>query len=321
MDLTPEQIYEELSNSHINNKTAFDLLISIVENNEDEEVRLDAIVNLEKIGINKHDLFNFLENLFISDSNSKIRNAAAKFLKHKFLQKIINPLKWAIQHETDYECLITIIQSLEEIKSHESKLILMNEVKKITKTKFLNKVRKIENKKYKKAIKRLIKTKQIKYFTHTKLAEILINYLTILNLINQYSNVYYELNPRNGLIKELDLSDYLEYEVKGTPFGWKNNIQSTSEIIGLGYLKSLTKIDLSNNIIENVKELIHLRNLTHLILTNNKISEIENLNYIKSLKNLEYLDLRGNELGNKISLDEFDKKIKVLLKEFYIKIK
>ncbi|MFX0040734.1 MAG: leucine-rich repeat domain-containing protein [Promethearchaeota archaeon] len=321
MDLTPKQINEELSNKYINNETAFDLLTSIIENNENEDVRLDAIMNLEKVGINTHDLFSFLENLLISDSNSKIRNAAAKFLKHKFLQKIINPLKWAIQHETDYECLITIIQSLEEIESHESKLILMNEVKKITKTKFLNKVRKIENKKYKKAIKRLIKTKQIKDFTHTKLAEILINYLTILNLINQYPNVYYELNPRNGLVKELDLSDYLEYEVKGTPFGWKNNIQSTSEIIGLSYLKSLTKIDLSNNIIENVKELIHLRNLTHLILTNNKISEIENLNYIKSLKNLEYLDLRGNELGNKISLDEFDKKVKVLLKEFFIKIK
>ncbi|MFX0002223.1 MAG: HEAT repeat domain-containing protein [Candidatus Hodarchaeota archaeon] len=321
MDLTPKQIYEEFSNKHINNETAFDLLTSIIENNENEDVRLDAIKNLEKVGINTYDLFSFLENLLISDSNSMIRNAAAKFLKHKFLEKIINPLKWAIQHESDFECRITIIQTLEEIKSHESKLILLNEVKKIIKTKFLNKARKIENKKYKKVIKKLIKTKQIISFTHTNLAEILINYLTILNLINQYPNVYYELNPRTGLVNELDLSDYLEYEVKGTPFGWKNNIQSTSEIPGLTYLKSLTKIDLSNNIIENVKELIHLKNLTNLILTNNKISEIENLNYIKSLKSLEYLDLRGNELGNKISLDEFDKKIKVLLKEFYIKIK
>jgi len=320
MDLTPEEIYEDLRNKRINKNTAYDLLTSLVENSENENVRLKAIINLEKIGLINDKLFSFLENLLISDSNSKIRKAATKFMKHKFLEKVNNPLKWAIKHETDYECLITIIQSLEKINSYESKLILVNEIKKIIKTKYLNKEKRIENKKFKKVIKKFLKTKKINYFTHRELAEILINYLIIGNLINQYPNIYYELDPQNGLIKELDLSD-LEYEVKGTPFGWKNNIQSISEIIGLEHLKSLKKIDLSNNSIENVKELIHLKNLTHLILTNNNISEIENLNYIKSLLNLEYLDLRGNELGNKISSDEFDQKIKVLLKESYIKIK
>ncbi len=321
MDLNPEEIYEDLRNMSINKNTAYDLLTSLVENSENENVRLKAIINLEKIGLINNKLFSFLENLLISDSNSRIRNAATKFMKHKFLEKVINPLKWAIKHEIDYECLITIIQSLEKINSYESKLILVNEIKKIIKTKYLNKEKRIENKKFKKVIKKFIKTKKINSFTHRELAEILINYLMIVNLINQYPNVYYELDPQNGLIQELDLSDYLEYEVKGTPFGWKNNIQSISEIIGLEHLKSLKKIDLSNSRIENVKELIHLKDLTHLILTNNNISEIENLNYIISLPNLEFLDLRGNELGNKISSDEFDQKIKVLLKDSYIKIK
>lgn len=321
MDLTPEEIYEDLRNKRINKNTAYDLLTSLVENSENENVRLEAIINLGNIGLINDILFSFLENLLISDSNSKIRNAATKILKHKFLEKLIKPLKWAIKHETDYECLVTIIQSLEKINTYESKLILVNEIKKLIKTKYLNREKRIENKKFKKVIKKFLKTKKINYFTHRELAEILINYLTIINLINQYPNVYYELNLQNGLIKELDLSDYLEYEVKGTPFGWKNNIQSISEIIGLEHLKSLKKMDLSNNSIENIKELIDLKDLTHLILTNNNISEIENLNYIKSLPNLEYLDLRGNELGNKINSDEFDQKIKVLLKESYIKIK
>ncbi|MFX0006895.1 MAG: hypothetical protein ACFFA7_12645 [Promethearchaeota archaeon] len=315
MNLTPDEIYEDLSKNKIKKNTAFDLIRSLVENSEDESIRLSAIVNLEKIELISDELFKFLENLLISDSNEKIRNAATKILKDRFLDKAINPIKWALIHETDYECLVIIIQSLERINNDESKLILVKKIKEIIKTKYLNKEKRIENKKYKKVIKKFTKTKQIDKFTHSELAEILINYFTIKNLISKYSNVYYELDPQKGLIIELDLSDYLEYEVKGTPFGWKNNIQSLSEILGLKYLKSLKKIDLSNNNIDNIKELIQLKELTHLILTNNNISEIKNVDYILSLKKLKYLDLRGNPLGEEMNPNYFDKNIKVILKD------
>jgi hypothetical protein len=140
-----------------------------------------------------------------------------------------------------------------------------------------------------------------------------------MNLTDKYSNVFYEVNPQNGLITELDLSDYLEYEVKGTPFGWKNNIQSLTDILGLKYLKSLKKIDLSNNNIDNIKELINLKELTHLILANNNISEMENLNYILSLKKLQYLDLRGNEIVKEMNPNQLDDtKIKVVLKNSFL---
>ncbi len=318
MNLTPDDIYSDLTNNRINKITAYNLLISLIDNSENEKVRLKAIINLEKIGIINNNLFTFLENLLISDSNSKIRNIAAKFLRNKFNEKAINPLKWAIKNEMNYECLTTIIKSLERININESKLILANEIRKIVKVKYLNKERRIENKKFKKVFKKFNKSKKINEFSHKELAEILLNYLTIRHLINQYPNVYYVINPHNGLIKELDLSDYLEYEVKGTPFGWKNNIQSISDIKGLKYLKSLKKIDLSNNSIENVKLLICLKELTHIILTNNNISEKENLNYILSLPNLEYLDLRGNKLGKEINPNEIDKKIKVLLEDSFL---
>lgn len=321
MSLTPKKIYLEFKDKKINQATAYVLLTSLVDNSDDEIIRLESIINLDKIGLINDNLFNFLENLLVSDSNRKIRYAAAQLLKNRFLEKAINPMKWAIKHETDYECLITITQSLEEIKTPESKLILLNEVKKIIKTKYLNKERKVENKKFKKVIKKLLKAKKVDSFTHTELAKILINYLTITNLIKQYLNVYFELDPQNGLINELDLSDYLEFEVKGTPFGWKNNIKSISEIRGLNHLKYLKKIDLSNNQIENVKNLIQLEKLTHLILFNNRISKKENLNYLKKLPKLEYLDLRGNDVVKEIGPNEFDPKINVLLKDSYIKIK
>ncbi len=315
MNLSPKMIYKQFERNEINKFIACDHLISFLENSENENIRGEAIQILDKLGIYDIKLFDILENILISDSNANIRNIAIKFIDKRFLTKAITPLKWAVNHENDYECLITIIKSLEKIDSEQSKLILFNQIKKIMKVKYLNKEKRIENKKYKKVIKKLLKTKKYETFTLRELSRILINYLTIANLSKQHPNVYYIINPQNGLIKELDLSDFLEYEVKGTPFGWKNNIKSISSIIGLNNLQNLKKIDLSNNQIEYVKELFALENLTHLILTNNKISDIENLEYIKKLPNLKYLDLRYNDIVKKIKPNEFGNNIRVLLKE------
>ena len=321
MNLSPKMIYKQYERSEINKFIAYDHLISFVENSENENIREEAIQILDILGIYDNNLFDILENILISDSNAKIRNIALKFLEKRFLTESITPLKWAINHENNYECLITIINSLKKVNSEESRLILFNETKKIMKTKYLNKEKRIENKKFKKVIKKLLKTKKYEFFTHKELSLILINFITIANLTKQYPNVFYEINPENGLLRELDLSDYLEFEVKGMPFGWKNNIKSISEIIGLKYLKYLKKIDLSNNQIESIKELVNFENLTHLILTNNKISELENLEYVKKLPNLEYLDLRNNDIIKKIQSKEFDPRMRVLLKDSYIKIK
>ncbi|UCC20702.1 MAG: leucine-rich repeat domain-containing protein [Promethearchaeota archaeon] len=318
MDLTPEEISKGFKNKKINKITTYNLLTSLIENSENEDIRLESIIRLEEINIINNELFSFLENLLISDSERKIRINATKFLTNKFLEKAINPLKWAIKHETDFECLITISQSLAKINNNESNLILINEIKKIIKTKYLNKERKIENKKFRKVLKKLFKSKNIANFSQEELAEVLINYLVISNLINQYPNVYYELDPQIGVVTELDLSDYMEYEVKGTPFGWKNRIISISEIKGLKYLNFLKKIDLSNNQIENVHELVKFGNLTHLILANNKINELKNLEYIRKLPNLEYLDLRRNNIVNKIDLNEFNSRMRVLLKDSFL---
>jgi len=127
-----------------------------------------------------------------------------------------------------------------------------------------------------------------------------------------------EIDPNNGLVMELDLSDYLQYEVKGTPFGWKNDINSLSEIVGLKYLKNLKRIDLSNNQIKHVMDLIYLKNLQHVVLINNKISEEKNLEYLKKLPKLEFLDLRDNMIAKKTQLNEFNPKIRVILKDYII---
>jgi len=323
MTLNPEKICEEFENHNLDKHTAFNLLISLIENSENENVRVESIESLEKIGVFNHQTFTFLENILISDLNGNVRNAAAKIIAKNFSnEKALVPLKWVIKHETNYECLITIIKTLEKINNKEAKAILIEQLKKIRKTKYLNKVKNIQNKRFKKTLKGVFKERKFDELSNKELGEILINYLTIRNLIKQFPNVYYELDPKTALIKELDLSDYMEYEVKGTPWGWKNNIKKLSEIIGLFNLNNLEKIDLSNNQIKNIKKLSQFVKLKHLILTNNKITDLENVNYLKSLPNLEYLDLRGNELAKIIKLDEFKTpNIRVILNDSYIKIK
>ncbi len=319
--LTPKKICEEVKKKVISKHDAFALLISLIENSDNEDIRLDSLKRLEKIGLFNEILFNIIESMLISDSNAKIRNTSAKLIQKKFLDNALEPLKWALRHETDYKCLITIIQSLEKINNIESKLVLFDETKKIMKIKYLNKNKGIENKKFKKTIKKFLKNKKFDKSTNQELAEILINFLTIHHLTKQYPNVYFEIELRCGLVNELDLSDYLEYEVKGTPFGWKNNISSITEISCIKYLKQLKKIDLSNNQIENIKELTQLQNLTHLVLKNNKIEEKINLKYLKSFTNLQYLDLRDNNIAKKLVSSDFDLKTKVILNDSYIRLR
>ncbi|MFX1499655.1 MAG: hypothetical protein ACFFDH_01675 [Promethearchaeota archaeon] len=318
MNLSPQIILDQLERNEINKSFAFDQLIFFAENSDNEQIREEAIENLDRVGIFDNKLFEFLENILISDSSEKIRNATLKFLERRFLYKAITPLKWALNHEKNYECLIIIIKSLKKANSEESKRILFNKTKEIIHTKYINKDKRIENRKFKYALKKVLKTKKYELFTHKELSLILISFMTIINLTKLYPNVSYEINLENGLINELDLSDYFEYEVKGIPFGWKNNIKSISEIEGLNYLKFIKKINLSNNLIEDIKELVKLKNITHLTLSKNNISNIKNIEYLKKFKKLEYLDLRDNEITTKIQSNDFNPSIRVLLKDSYI---
>lgn len=318
MNLSPKNIFDQLQKNEISKSFAFDQLISFVENSDNEHIREEAIETLDRVGIFDNRLFKFLENILISDSNEKIRKAVLKFLEKRYLNKAIVPLKWALNHESNYENLIIIIKSLKKANSEESKKILFNKTKEIIHTRYINKDKRIENRKFKEVLKKLLTTKKYELFSHKELCLILINFMTIVNLTKLYPNVSYEINPENGLLFELDLSDYFEYEVKGIPFGWKNNIKSISEIEGLNYLKFLEKIDLSNNLIEDIKELANLKNITHLTLSKNNISNIENLEYLKKFKRLEYLDLRDNEIASKIQSNEFNPGIRVLLRDSYL---
>ncbi len=316
MELNPNRIYEDHINNRLDKSTAIKQLISIIENYNDDTTREDSIKILANIKLTSENLFTFFENLLLSDSSENIRNAAANYLSVNHLNSSLPVFKWSIQHEKSYNCLLTIVKTLVKINSSESKTILIEQIKKIRKTHYINLEKGYENKRYKKALKPLIRRNKINNYSHKELGVILINFFTIKTLIEEIPNVYFELNSTNLLVEKLDLSDYLEFEVKGTPWGWKNNIRKISKIPGLENLRYLKKLDLSNNQIENVKGLVGLKNLTHLVLSNNQISDIDNLEHLKHLSKLQFLDLCGNEIVNFIKKDDFNPNTRVLLNRY-----
>jgi Leucine-rich repeat (LRR) protein len=316
MELNPNRIYEDYINKLLDKFTVIKQLISIIENYDDNSIREDSVKVLCKLKLINENLFDLFENLLLSDSSENIRNAAAIYLSNHHLKDSLAVFRWAIQHEKSYNCLLTIVKALVKLNSKESKTVLIEQLKKIRKTQYINLEKGYENRRYKKALKPLIRRNKIATFSHKQLGEILINFFTIKTLIEKIPNVYFELNSVNLLVEKLDLSDYLEFEVKGTPWGWKNNIRELSEIPGLDNLKNLIKLDLSNNHIEVVKDLVGLKKLNHLVLSNNKISDIDNLKYLKQLSKLQFLDLCGNEIVNFITKNDFSANTRVLLNRF-----
>lgn len=314
--LTPHKIFEKFCQNELDKTSSIELLLSIIENSADNPLRLESIDILNKIRVNSEAVFKIIENLMISDASPEIRTSALNCLFTNFQEKVITPIKWMITHETVFECLIAILKTLAEIENDESKNLLRAELKKIRFIKYLNPERNYKNKKYKKLIKKLLKSNKLEKFSHRQISEIIINFLTVKRLSEKFPNVFFEINSKNLLVEELDLSDYLEYEVKGTPWGWKNNILSLSEIEGLEHLKSMKKLDLSNNQIQDVKGLRNLKSLTHLILTNNKIKEQDNLPILNDLPQLEYLDICGNEVIKYLNQSKFNPRIRILSKRY-----
>ncbi len=112
--LTPREIYNEFQNKIIDKKSASEVLINLVENSQDDNLREESINYIKKIGLKNQSIFEFLENLFISDLNEHIRNAAFNAIKKNFKDKAIKPALYAISKEESFSILIPVIEFLIE---------------------------------------------------------------------------------------------------------------------------------------------------------------------------------------------------------------
>ena len=97
--LTPKNIRDDFLAGDLSKDKAAELLISLVEDNDDTEIRVDSIRALEILEFQSEKLFITLENYLISDEDAILRATAAEYIILNFLEEAIVPLSWVIQHD------------------------------------------------------------------------------------------------------------------------------------------------------------------------------------------------------------------------------
>jgi len=296
MPSNPKKIYEDLKREKIDKLTAVDLLIYLISNNDNIEIREESLKILQRIGINNDKVFSVFEDVLVSDPNPEIRELSVQCLKELFQEKGLPPLKWALDHEKSWQILLYIVSSIQDLNNHSAKSI------------FADKIKRLNNYKFIKSLTRSIKNEEIRNLDVLKLGEIIKNYIVINYIEETLKKVEYKV--LDGLIVDLDLSF-----TSDDTYGWKI-LQYLSEFISI--MRNLSKLDLKSNKLGKIPDTIFsLNSITYLDLSHNNLNELQdsfmnleslkhlNLGYnqiieippsIGSIKNLKSLDLTHNKL-------------------------
>jgi len=293
MPLTPKAIYKDFINGDLDKLFATELLLTLIDNTENIETRIESLNILDKIQIDDEKTFQFLEHLLISDFNAEIRNLTCVILKNHYLDKCLDSFIWALEHETSLQCLTTIIRAIGESKSKKAKSVLSNKIVSQRGSFSSNKKDSLP---------------EIKRFTNDTLAEILINYYVIVVLKKTFGYFKFK-SDKLGFVLELDLSNVERYSPKlnkledflSSIFSLKslkmcdlrfNHLTKLPEIIN----SSLEYLDLSYNKLNKLPELSKFPSIKSLNLKSNKLRSLpESIGKLKSLRNL---NLRNNFLSN-----------------------
>jgi Leucine-rich repeat (LRR) protein len=295
MPLTPKAIYKDYLNKDLDKPFAIELLLTLIDNTENINTRIESVEILDKIQIDDEKTFRFLEHLLISDLNEDIRSLTCKVLQNHYSDRALDPLIWALNHEKSLNCIKTIISAMTEIKTERSKSILTSKLKELHNKENLNFLNEI--------LKR-----DISIYPIEDIGEILIGYYIISFLKTKFGYFKFKISDY-GLIEELDLSNIERYSSD------LNKLENFLEaILSLNHLKKsdlrfnhLTKIPIiSNNSIEildlsynKILQLPDLSKLIELKILNLKSNRLRTLpETIGKILKLKTLNLRNNMLKN-----------------------
>lgn len=333
--LTPQEIYTDFKAKNLDSSKASELLTLLIENPVElnNPNRILSVKFLGLIGSKEDKVFNFLENLLMSDLHELVRGNAARVLIRNFPEKAATPIKWSLKNEKSEECITLIIKSLEKSNNKELKSLLdlieyvdfkgniffpfgVNPIINLS-SKSIDNILEI------KGLENLVDLNKL-YLSFNKITEItgLKNLIKLKTLhlqgnkirkikgLDNLKNLEYlylnnnEISKIQGIenlssLKSLMIYDNQISEIQNLD-KLSNleilNIRNNSivEIKGLGNLHNLKRLDISNNRITEIKGLDTLSKLEFLDLSHNQISEIEGLD---KLKNLKFLDLRNNKIS------------------------
>lgn len=112
--LTPDRIINNTLDGTLNNSEAVESLLLLVEQSDDQSIRVKSIEALKRIFLNdknkKEVIFKILENCIVSDGNISVQYTAAKIIIQLFPKKCKKPLLWVIQHDKSAYTKLRLIE-------------------------------------------------------------------------------------------------------------------------------------------------------------------------------------------------------------------
>jgi hypothetical protein len=126
MSLTPEIIQERSINGEISKNRALEQLTLLIENSENDSLRLKSLNALQELNFRSENLYYLLEHLLISDENEEIRSLAGKILILSFSERELKPIMWAIENESSYSCLSSLFEFIWEAKNFNYNKVLLH---------------------------------------------------------------------------------------------------------------------------------------------------------------------------------------------------
>ena len=121
--LTPEKIYSRILKKELEKKDALKLFESLININDNEEIRFTALEFIGKIELDDKKTFEVIESCLITDESPLVRYEAAKILIQTFPKRENEPLLWAIQNEKSIFFFKKLIDLLETYDTSQFKEI------------------------------------------------------------------------------------------------------------------------------------------------------------------------------------------------------
>ncbi len=308
---TPKELYELINQNNMSKSEAINVLFSLIEESNPGEIRAKYVNMFENLALKNKKVFNFIENLLISDESQVVRATAAKVIVKLFPEDILDPLKWIIQNDNSAYVLTTINNLIRKIDNQYSDILNTEYSKRLEaiainygvilkEAEFLMDIG--LNPGFHRDFDSISKPNVI--YGDNILVIVKKNHIRAISLSNWKPESLPESISNLEKLKYLNLScnelkilptsiDELS-RLKFLDLGW-NKFQSIPSF--LAKVKSVKnfRLDLDHNEIKSIPKWIDkLESLSYLNLRNNQIKEIpESIGY---LNNLEYLDLRENQI-------------------------
>ena len=306
--ITPENICNEVKVGRMSESMATNLLISVIEESDDSDLRAECIDTFEKLSLKSKKIYELFENLLISDENPLIRSVAAKAIINNFLKDGQKALNWAIIHDKSPLLLNTILNLFDNVEIEYIKGLNEEMVYRInTLASTIGIVPK--EARFILDLEAIFAEGKNNYIIDAKIYEFCRNLTNVVNgkpwlvirnmhieaLSFNYNNWKYIKESHVNIVSYFSKIKYLDLFLSSV-----SNLNSKERKIlkipkSIGLLTELKRLDLSrNNLIEIPPSIGSLSSLEKLNLSYNKMFEISDS--ICSLSSLKSLDLSYNNI-------------------------